>query len=32
MILLQTGWGIILWIAASYIWKKNRQRLVVFGG
>jgi ABC-2 type transport system permease protein len=32
IILLQLGWCIILWIVAAYIWKKNRQKLVIFGG
>jgi len=32
MLLLQSGWCLALWTAASYIWKKNRQKLVIFGG
>jgi ABC-2 type transport system permease protein len=32
MILLQSGWCIILWIMAVVVWKLNRQKLVVFGG
>jgi ABC-2 type transport system permease protein len=31
-ILLQIGWSVILWILALYIWKKNRQKMVIFGG
>lgn len=29
---LQAIWGIILWVCAAWIWQKNRQRLVIFGG
>ncbi|OGO40402.1 MAG: hypothetical protein A2147_02460 [Chloroflexi bacterium RBG_16_57_8] len=32
MLLLQVSWCILLWLAAVYVWKKNRQRLVVLGG
>ncbi len=32
MLLLQCGWCLALWAAASFIWKRNRQRLVIFGG
>jgi ABC-2 type transport system permease protein len=32
LILLQLGWAVILWVLASLIWRKNRQKLVVFGG
>jgi len=32
VVLLQLGWCVILWLTAMYIWKKNRQKLVIFGG
>lgn len=32
IVLLQLGWCIVLWLLAFYVWNKNRQRLVVFGG
>ena len=32
ILLLQLGWGVILWILAVFTWRKNRQKLVVFGG
>jgi ABC-2 type transport system permease protein len=32
LLVLQAGWCIVLWITAVMLWRKNRQRLVIFGG
>lgn len=32
LMLLQAGWCVILWLGAVTVWRKNRQRLVIFGG
>jgi ABC-2 type transport system permease protein len=32
LMLLQCIWCAILWVLAAFVWQKNRQRLVMFGG
>ena len=32
LLALQAGWAILLWPVATWLWRRNRERMVAFGG